>query len=541
MALIEDFLHPKNNVEEVSSLICELLNLKLTKDTLCRHLQNHPFYPSMLAIHDVFEEFGIVSEAYKLEPFERILDIKEPFLLQVKTEKENGNTFFALVYGNDGETADWFNPISHRRECISFIDLKKKSTNYAMLFSASPKAGDKIFVSHWRKETLQKLGEYVYVAFLPICLILIAIYRILSGTLNLYSFLYATLLLVGCIVCGLLLMHEYNAYNPVVRSVCGGGQKMNCDAVLSSPGSAIAGIPWSVIGGAYFLGSLIFILESCLDIMAFTALSYINLLTLPYTGYSLYYQKVVVKQWCPLCLSVLAITWCLFVISLIGGAFSFSVLQLLPSFICFVVSMSISALLTYMIWRQGIMSRKLEYSAVSYRTIKYNKGTFEALLQKEKKVKVPVDGYGLILGNPEGTVHIIEACNPLCGHCGIAHGVLCKLLEDNPNVCLQIMFVMGPDDAGYDLMPIDLFLTLSKEGKDMSLALKDWYAQTTKDAALFGREHAVNLCRNKENDEEARKMSYFCKSMEITHTPTFFINGHELPDLYHVGDLKYFV
>lgn len=154
---------------------------------------------------------------------------------------------------------------------------------------------------------------------------------------------------------------------------------------------------------------------------------------------------------------------------------------------------------------------------------------------------MPVDGYGLILGNPEGSVHIIEACNPFCGHCGIAHEVLSKLMEENSNICLQIMFVMGPDDAGYDLMPIDLFLTLSKEGKDMSLALKDWYAQTTKDAALFGREHAVNLCRNKENDEEARKMSYFCKSMEITHTPTFFINGHELPDLYHVGDLKYFV
>ncbi len=151
------------------------------------------------------------------------------------------------------------------------------------------------------------------------------------------------------------------------------------------------------------------------------------------------------------------------------------------------------------------------------------------------------DDYGILLGNPKGSVRIIEACNPFCGHCGIAHGVLCELLEDNPNLCLQIMFVMGPEDAGHDKTPIDMFLTLSKNGEDMSAALKDWYAQTIKDADVFGREHSVRTCRSKENDQEARKMSDFCKSMEITNTPTFFINAHELPSLYHVGDLKYFV
>lgn len=541
MVLIEDFLHPKNNVEEVSFLICEFLHLKLTKDTLCRHLRNHPFYPSMLAIHDVFEEFGIASEAYKYGEVEKILDIKEPFLVQIKTEDGNGQVFFALVYGHEGKTADWFNPISHRREDISIIDLKKKSTDYAMLFSASPKAGDNNFAVHWRKEVLQRASELACVAFLPICLTLIAIYRVLLGNLNLGPFLFATLLLAGCIICSLLLMHEYNVYNPVVRSVCGDSKKMNCNAVLSSPGSAIAGIPWSVIGGLYFLGSLISILVFCLDTQVFTALSYLNLLALPYTVYSLYYQKMVVRQWCPLCISVLAITWCMFFVSLVSEAFS-SCIKLSPSyFISIVVNMSISALLTYMVWRHEIISKKFENTEVSFRAIKYNKGIFEALLRKEKKVRVPVDGYGLLLGNPKGSVHIIEACNPFCGHCGIAHRVLSKLLEDNSNACLQIMFVIGPDDADYDRTPIDMFLTLSKEGKNVSSALKDWYAQTTKDVSVFGRNHSVRMCRNKENDEQARKMSDFCKSMDITHTPTFFINGHELPDLYNVGDLKYFV
>lgn len=308
MALIEDFFHPKNNVEEVASLICNLLHLRITKDMLCSNLRNHPFYPSMLAIHDVFEGFGVMSEAYKCDEAEKISDIREPFLAQIKIEEETVQSLFALVYSINGKAADWYNPLSHRREHISIIDLRKKFTDYVMLFSPSREAGDKNFAAHRRVETLRKMGEYVCVAFLPVCLILITIYKALTASLSFSLALYATMLLAGCIVCGLLLMHEHNAYNPVVRSACGGGKKMNCDAVLSSPGSAVAGIPWSVIGEAYFLGSLISILVSGLDTRVFTVLSYVNLLALPYTAYSLYYQKMVVKQWCPMCLSVLTIT-----------------------------------------------------------------------------------------------------------------------------------------------------------------------------------------------------------------------------------------
>ena len=34
-------------------------------------------------------------------------------------------------------------------------------------------------------------------------------------------------------------------------------------------------------------------------------------------------------------------------------------------------------------------------------------------------------------------------------------------------------------------------------------------------------------------------MYEFCKKMEIIGTPTIFINGHEMPDIYSVNDLQY--
>ena len=100
---------------------------------------------------------------------------------------------------------------------------------------------------------------------------------------------------------------------------------------------------------------------------------------------------------------------------------------------------------------------------------------------------------------------------------------------------------MGPEDAGYNQTPVDMFLTLSKEGKDMSMVLNDWFSLTAKDTQVFGNKYSVVKSRIKENDENANRMSAFCKKMEIEHTPTIFVNGYELPDLYNVGDLKYFV
>jgi len=541
MSLIENFFHPKNNVEEVSSLVCKFLNLRLTNDTLCNHLRNHPFYPSLLAVHDVFEEFGVMSEAYKCNDSDKIVSINVPFLAQIRSKGSQGQRVFALIYSNDGNETDWYNPLNHKREHITIGNLKKLLTGYIMLFYPSQNSGDKDFVMHRRKEILQKAEEHALISFLPLSLMIIAIYKAFVGTFYLIATLYAILLLAGCIICGLLLMHEYNSYNPIVRSVCGGSRKINCDAVLSSPGSTIAGVPWSIIGSTYFLGSLVSILVSGFDIGVLINLCYINILSLPYTAYSLYYQKKVVRQWCPLCLSILAITWSLFFVSLLGGLFSGTTYRPLSTLICVVVSICFSAILIYMLWSKGMLAKKLETTEISYRTIRYNKDIFDALLRKGKQVNILTDGYGIVLGNPKGSVRIIEACNPYCGHCGKAHRVLSELVKDNQDVCLQIMFVMGPEDAGYNQTPVDMFLTLSREGKDMSMVLNDWFSLTTKDTQVFGNKYSVVKSRIKENDENANRMSEFCKKMEIEHTPTIFVNGYELPDLYNVGDLKYFV
>ena len=75
----------------------------------------------------------------------------------------------------------------------------------------------------------------------------------------------------------------------------------------------------------------------------------------------------------------------------------------------------------------------------------------------------------------------------------------------------------------------------------MRTILDDWYTMPVKDIDAYNQRHSVKSHRTEENDANARKMSKFCETMHVTATPTFFVNGHQLPALYNVGDLKYFV
>ena len=94
---------------------------------------------------------------------------------------------------------------------------------------------------------------------------------------------------------------------------CFKGEKLNCQAVLESPAGKLLGfIPMSDLGGIYFSGGIILIGFSGFDPFFFHRiylLAVLNLLTLPYTIFSVLYQAIVVKRWCYLCLIVQLIFW----------------------------------------------------------------------------------------------------------------------------------------------------------------------------------------------------------------------------------------
>jgi protein-disulfide isomerase len=68
-------------------------------------------------------------------------------------------------------------------------------------------------------------------------------------------------------------------------------------------------------------------------------------------------------------------------------------------------------------------------------------------------------------------------------------------------------------------------------------ALNDWYEQKQKDYKAWPKVYPVEL--NEANFNKLDNQKAWCTMAGVTATPTMLLNGHRLPDLYHISDLKY--
>ena len=71
-------------------------------------------------------------------------------------------------------------------------------------------------------------------------------------------------------------------------------------------------------------------------------------------------------------------------------------------------------------------------------------------------------------------------------------------------------------------------------------ALDDWYLAEKKDYGLFAARHPMNGELAMQG-AKLQAMEKWCKEMNIAATPTFFLDGYQLPDAYSIEDLEYFL
>ena len=536
---IDRLIHPKTNVEEMVCLVMRHLGLNVSEIEVMAKLKKHSDSSSFLAVYDILAEYGVSSTAMKCNDFNKLQVLKRSFIAQIKSASSE-QEIFAFVYKIEDNKVDWYNSQKQRREQISLDDFSKLFTGYILVFEPSDYVEEINFKRSRTTEIMQHTIEGILIFFLPLYLMATIIVHLIIAQTIWEEYIYAVLLLIGCLIGGLLLAHEYNAYNPIISHFCGQSAKLNCSAVLFSRGAKLWGIPWSVTGSAYFLGMLMSLLISDFSTSVFTTIAFFHLLVFPYVVYSIYYQKTKVNQWCPLCLATQAIIVLLFLTALIGGAYSRIGTITLQSLLFIVGCLFLSSAMVYFLWLFSQKKRSSNYYEKAFISFKYTPSVFHSLLEQQQKINISVDGYGITLGNKEGKIHIIKVCNPYCSHCADAQVVLQRLMSENSDIKLQIIFIFNPESEEYKLTPIDRFLSLYHEGFDMEPILTEWYTDKKKNSEDFILKHPVKVQSTQWNNDNAKAMFHFCEEMKITGTPTIFINGFRLPDTYSVKDLKYF-
>lgn len=339
----------------------------------------------------------------------------------------------------------------------------------------------------------------------------------------------------------MLLIYEIEQNNPTLRKVCSIGQKTSCSAILNSQGAKIFGIHWSVIGVSYFLGGGLSLLVTGMshDILIIGA--WLSVLSLFYTVYSIYYQGFVIKQWCTLCLIVQGLLVLQFLTALIGGFFANIANLSIEAVILYAVMIIFSFLLANCLMFGLQKNKSSNYYFKTFQRLKHNTSVFEALLTKQKQISELSPELGITLGNPQGEWHIVKVCNPYCTPCAMVHPILDGILESNSKIKLQIIFTAAVDNSDKRNNPIKLFLALQESHQDVRKALVGWFKLENKDYDEFIRQYPVSDTLLGSQTHKIEMMRAWCIKANIRYTPTIFINNYQLPDIYTVTDLRYFL
>jgi thiol-disulfide isomerase/thioredoxin len=519
----------------------KLLDVKVNSKTIDDTLQNHPDWPSLLCISDSLNVWNVPNAAGKIEPSE-IDQLPTPFLAYTGYAE---NPLEIVTYISENEVRLYSSKQNKELTESKEIFLKRWNGIY-LIAEKNEQSGEKDFEITRRKSLIKSLVPVSLFVLLTLISLLFLHRNIELPEMNAVVPVYFQYLILfaGVIVTSLLLWYEIDSNNQLLHKVCTGIVKGNCDAILSGKQSKLLSwLSWSEVGFFYFAGGFLTLLFITPLIDSLSIIGYLNILALPYTIFSIYYQGRVAKQWCVLCLSVQALL-------VFGGinvianelllpSDQFSVDVIVKSILLYLIPVLLwYALKPYLLKLQEAKNTKREYLRV-----KFNSEIFDTLLKKQKQIAVSTDGIGIDLGNPNATNTLIKVCNPHCGPCAKAHPKIEKLMEEIPDLKVKVIFTTpnAPDLDAFKV--VSHFLAIQDQinsEENIKHALDDWYLADRKDYNQFATKYPMDIDCGKQADK-IEAMFGWCSHMEIFATPTIFINGYQLPDAYDIADLQYFL
>ncbi|HEY5464653.1 MAG TPA: vitamin K epoxide reductase family protein [Hanamia sp.] len=529
------------NLLNVAACYVERLQIPITKTTLEESLLENPYFPSLYSLSNIFERFQIDHTAFKIEK-ENFNNLTSPFIAYLKNQK-TGKDFVLVTSVTDKEVkyiAENKKPKKTTKE-----DFLKNWESIVLQAEPNDKSGEKDYALN-RKKEISATNKTTAIITAAILVFFSTLYFFLHSLLADFIFSATVLLLIkmlGLATTVLLLVYETDKSNAFVKGICTAGKQTNCGTVLQSKASKIMGMSWSEAGFFYFAASFLFLLFPGINFVSkIFVLAIANCIAAPYILFSVYYQWKVVKQWCPLCLTVQAVLF----LELVWSVINFWHHPFLPIASLHIIilpiayCLSLPIILWYIIKPLLLKAKDEPVYKAAYKRLLYNPETFDNLLQQQASAPDGYQNMGIEIGNPDAVNTIIKVCNPYCGPCAKAHPVIEEIIHNNKNVKLKLIFTASNDTNDKRGIVAKHLLAINKRNEPLQTeqALDDWYLAPKKDYDAFASKYPLNG-EIKQQENEIEKMKVWCKEAEITGTPTFFINGKRLPETYKIDELKY--
>lgn len=397
----------KDSKQNIFLDILTLLNVKYNTGYSGKYFKQHPYKNTFYGLSIMLSEYGVNNGGIKIDNKKNDLqNIELPFVAQV-------GRHFVVVYKvtEDKVYYIWEGLYT----IVKYNEFCNEWSGYALLIEKSPQSGEPNYIEHRKIKNIELFQK----TLLKLSILFILFYILFSKSMlvDIYILLNILLNISGVYICYLILVKKMHLHNKYADKVCSLIKQQDCNDILESKASNILGVfGLGEIGLGYFLSNVIIMLF-CSSLI--NNIIFVNILALPFTFWSLWYQKIKAKQWCILCLSVIVILWLMFIVNMFLGNIQniYINIDIIVTGVIYLLSM-----LTSNIISNKVMLLKLKNEAeYELNNIKANEKVFRVFLEDSPYYAVNKTNSSVLFGNKNSQLLITILTNPHCEPCAKMH------------------------------------------------------------------------------------------------------------------------
>jgi uncharacterized membrane protein len=508
----------------------DLLEVKHTKLFSEQYFNEHPHKYNLYGLSKMLTDYGIENVATRIADKENdITEIEMPFIAHFGGD-------FVVVYKVECNKVSFF--MKGSNHILPVNEFLEAWQGIVLLAESSEKSIEPDYNEHRKTNLLNLLKKTLS---LSACGLIIAITCINQ---SLYTDAGISLLLLinlaGMYISWLLLLKQMKVQSQYADKICSLFKQKDCNNVLESEGAKLFGIiGWSEIGFGYFSANVLLLLFSP-SILTFIVI--VNILTLPFTLWSVWYQHTKAKQWCVLCLIVLVLLWSIFIVSYLSGYIQIpglnykELFNLIAVGCCYFVSiLGINMFAPKLNSEKAIQSLKQ-----SINSMKADESVFTTLLKKQPFYETNDCDSIIRFGNSNSPLKVTVFSNPYCNPCAMMHKRIEELLLKVNNK-ISIQYILSSFEEKLNTTNKYLIAVyLADNISSVTQIINDWFES----GKALGDEYFKNFSLDMENSEietEFQRHESWKKKTGLRGTPTILVNGYQLPESYKIEDLRYFI
>lgn len=507
-------LEVDNATSEVVHHFLRSLTVKVSRTTLCR-LLNNPLGNTLQGISCALNALHVKNAVHHLQP-NQLGKLQAPFITQLETSY----TTLCLV-----EKIEQDHLIITTSEVSHMLISRKlfvyQWTGTTLTGEVTP---DTLSESHCLLRNVHYMCRQHRILIAGIISVLLVFSSIWSRNYPSGLPIYLSALTCGILISTVILYKEM-VDNHFLHRFCHIGKTIDCSEVLKSKGATIAGVGIGELSWMYFT-TMFFFTAVCPEEFHFLAALF-GIVAIVFTLYSIIYQVFIIHKACLFCLLVTFSVWfavgALYVVRnnfewKMSARILFSMIAV--STICIIFWIQAKALVT---------SDKEKHMLKTKLSDLLNPTTFEKLLLLKPKVRGMIH-QDLALHNSADSNknRLMVIVNPNCKGCAKVHR---HMREISAYISISLVIYTN-DRLGAHIAQTILSAYLSEGWDKATYLLEEWFEiQEIPDAERYDINDIAKLLW--------RQQQEYCVANSISHTPAVIVNGHYIPSVYQLPELKY--